>query len=292
MKRAVLYLRVSTVEQTTANQERELQAIAKRMGWEIVKIYKDHGISGAKGRNGRPAFDAMCRDATKRQFDIVMACSVDRLGRAFKTLSASCQSFMRGLDDRSEGFFSYVRLEERIPSDHPLRPIKALADQALLSLNKRFEGLYSSMGRPSIPPEMLLRATLLQAFFSVRSERMLMEQINYNLLFRWFVGLPMDAEVWHATVFTHNRDRLLETEVAHEFLAALLRLPQVKKLLSSEHFSVDGTLIDAWASMKRFRPKDGSGEPPSPGRNGERNFRKEKRSNETHGAAARGPRRP
>lgn len=150
------------------------------------------------------------------------------------------------------------------------------------SLNKRFEGLYSSMGRPSIPPEMLLRATLLQAFFSVRSERMLMEQINYNLLFRWFVGLPMDAEVWHPTVFTHNRDRLLEAEVAHEFLAALLALPQVKKLLSSEHFSVDGTLIDAWASMKSFRPKDGSGVPPSPGRNGERNFHKEKRSNETH----------
>jgi len=129
---------------------------------------------------------------------------------------------------------------------------------------------------------MLLRATLLQAFFSVRSERMLMEQINYNLLFRWFVGLPMDAEVWHPTVFTHNRDRLLEAEVAHEFLAALLALPPVKKLLSSEHFSVDGTLIDAWASMKSFRPKDGSGEPPSPGRNGERNFHKEKRSNETH----------
>lgn len=189
---------------------------------------------------------------------------------------------MRGRDDRSEGLFSYVRLEERIPADHPLRPIRALADEALGTLNKRFEGLYSSMGRPSIPPEMLLRATLLQAFFSVRSERMLMEQINYNLLFRWFVGLPMDAEVWHPTVFTHNRDRLLEAEVAHEFLAALLALPQVKKLLSSEHFSVDGTLIDAWASMKSFRPKDGSGEPPSPGRNGERNFHKEKRSNETH----------
>jgi transposase len=189
---------------------------------------------------------------------------------------------MRGRDDRSEGLFSYVGLEERIPADHPLRPIRALADEALGSLNKRFEGLYSSMGRPSIPPEMLLRATLLQAFFSVRSERMLMEQINYNLLFRWFVGLPMDAEVWHPTVFTHNRDRLLEAEVAHEFLAALLALPQVKKLLSSEHFSVDGTLIDAWASMKSFRPKDGSGVPPSPGRNGERNFHKEKRSNETH----------
>jgi transposase len=189
---------------------------------------------------------------------------------------------MRGRDDRSEGLFSYVRLEERIPADHPLRPIKALTDEALGALNKRFEGLYSSMGRPSVPPEMLLRATLLQAFFSVRSERMLMEQINYNLLFRWFVGLPMDAEIWHPTVFTHNRDRLMEAEVAHEFLAALLALPQVKRLLSSEHFSVDGTLIDAWASMKSFRPKDGSGEPPSPGRNGERNFHKEKRSNETH----------
>lgn len=138
------------------------------------------------------------------------------------------------------------------------------------------------MGRPSIAPEMLLRATLLQAFFSVRSERMLIEQINYNLLFRWFVGLPMDAEVWHPTVFTHNRDRLLEAAIAREFLMALLALPQVKKLLSSEHFSVDGTLIDAWASMKSFRPKDGSGEPPAPGRNGKRNFHKEKRSNETH----------
>jgi transposase len=189
---------------------------------------------------------------------------------------------MRGRDDRSDGFFSYVRLEERIPVDHPLRAIRTLADEALGSLNKRFEGLYSTMGRPSIPPEMLLRATLLQAFFSVRSERMLMEQIDYNLLFRWFVGLPIDADVWHPTVFTHNRDRLLEADVAHEFLAALLALPQVKNLLSSEHFSVDGTLIDAWASMKSFRPKDGSGEPPSPGRNGERNFHNEKRSNDTH----------
>jgi transposase len=157
-----------------------------------------------------------------------------------------------------------------------------LADEALGWLNGRFEGLYSSMGRPSIAPEMLLRATLLQAFFSVRSERMLMEQINYNLLFRWFVGLPMDADVWHPTVFTHNRDRLLEADVAHEFLAALLALPRIKKLLSSEHFSVDGTLIDAWASMKSFRPKDGSGEPPEGGRNGERDFRREKRSNQTH----------
>src|SRR3954465_3482329 len=180
---------------------------------------------------------------------------------------------MRGQDDRSEGFFSYVRLEERIPAEHPLRLIKSLADEALSCLSRRWDGLYSSMGRPSIPPEMLLRATLLQAFFSVRSERMLMEQIDYNLLFRWFVGLRMDAEVWHPTVFTHNRDRLLEADVAHEFLAALLALARVKKLLSSEHFSVDGTLIDAWASMKSFRPKDGSGEPPSPCRRERRSTR-------------------
>jgi transposase len=189
---------------------------------------------------------------------------------------------MRGRDDRTDGLFSYVRLEERVPTDHPLRPIRALADEALALLNDRFETLYSCMGRPSIPPEMLLRATLLQAFFSVRSERLLMEQIDYNLLFRWFVGLPMDAAAWHPTVFTHNRDRLLEAEVAREFLAALLALPKVRRLLSDDHFSVDGTLIDAWASMKSFRPKDGSGDPPGPGRNGERNFRKEKRSNETH----------
>ena len=191
---------------------------------------------------------------------------------------------MRGRDDRADGLFCYVRLEERIPADHPLRAVRRLADEALAALNGRFEALYSSMGRPSIPPEMLLRATLLQAFFSVRSERKLMEQINYNLLFRWFVGLPLDGAVWHATVFTHNRDRLLEAEVARDFLSALLGLPQVKALLSDEHFSVDGTLIEAWATMKSFRPKDGSGEPPGPGRNGERNFRKEKRSNESHGS--------
>lgn len=189
---------------------------------------------------------------------------------------------MRGRDNRSEGLFSYVRLEERVPADHPLRPIRELADEVVAALNDRFAELYSWTGRPSIPPEMLLRATLLQAFFSVRSERLLMEQIDYNLLFRWFVGLPMDAPVWHPTVFTHNRDRLLEADVACEFLAALLALPKVKRLLSDDHFSVDGTLIDAWASMKSFRPKDGSGDPPDPGRNGERNFRKEKRSNETH----------
>ena len=189
---------------------------------------------------------------------------------------------MRGRDDCAEGMFSYIRLEERVPADHPLRAIRRLADEALAALNGRLDAVYSGMGRPSIPPEMLLRATLLQAFFSVRSERQLMEQIDYNLLFRWFVGLPMDAAVWHPTVFTHNRDRLLAADVAREFLGALMGLRDVKRLLSCDHFSVDGTLIDAWASMKSFRPKDGSGEPPGPGRNGERNFRKEKRSNETH----------
>lgn len=189
---------------------------------------------------------------------------------------------MRGRSEGSDQLFSYVRLEERIPADHPLRGIRKLCDEALERLNGRFESLYSSTGRPSIPPEMLLRGTLLQAFFSVRSERLLMEQIDYNLLFRWFVGLPMDAQAWHPTVFTHNRDRLLEADVARDFLGALLGLAQVKKLLSTEHFSVDGTLIDAWASMKSFRAKDGSGEPPGPGRNGEQNFHNEKRSNETH----------
>ena len=189
---------------------------------------------------------------------------------------------MRGREDGGEGLFSYVRLEERVPAEHPLRAVRALADEALAGLHERFEALYSNTGRPSIPPEMLLRATLLQAFFSVRSERMLIEQIDYNLLFRWFVGLPMDAAVWRATVFTHNRDRLLEVDVAREFLASLMGLGRVRKLLSNEHFSVDGTLIDAWASMKSFRPKDGSGEPPGPGRNGERDFKKEKRSNQTH----------
>jgi transposase len=189
---------------------------------------------------------------------------------------------MRGRDDQSDGLFSYVRLERRIPDDHPLRPIRRLVDVVLERMNGRFDALYSGTGRPSIAPEMLLRATLLQAFFSVRSERQLMEQIDYNLLFRWFVGLPMDAQVWHATVFCHNRDRLLEADVAREFLVTLMGLAEVKTLLSREHFSVDGTLIEAWASMKSFRPKDGSGEPPDPSRNGERNFRKEKRSNETH----------
>jgi transposase len=194
---------------------------------------------------------------------------------------------MRGEDQRSEGFFSYVPLERRIPADHPLRPIRELVDAALAALSRDFEKLYSRDGRPSIPPERLLRALLLQAFFTVRSERQLMEQLDYNLLFRWFAGLSMDDAVWDATVFCKNRDRLLDGDIAAKFFTGILNLPQVRKLLSSEHFSVDGTMIEAWASMKSFVPKDGGGPPAgrgqgSGGRNVERDFHGEKRRNDTH----------
>jgi transposase len=195
---------------------------------------------------------------------------------------------MRGEDQRSEGFFSYVPVERRIPSDHPMRTIRALTDEALASLSRDLDKLYARDGRPSIPPERLLRALLLQAFYTVRSERQLMEQLDYNLLFRWFVGLSADDPVWDATVFCKNRDRLLDGDIAAKFFVSVLNLPQVRKLLSSEHFSVDGTLIEAWASMKSFVPKDAS-HPPSGkdhngggGRNAERDFHGEKRKNDTH----------
>jgi len=189
---------------------------------------------------------------------------------------------MRGTDHQTSQMFSYLSPEIMVPRDHPLRVIRPLANAALDRLSPAFAKLYAAIGRPSIPPEQLLRALLLQAFFSVRSERQLMEQLAYNMMFRWFVGLSMDAPVWDVTVFTKNRDRLLEGDVAAAFLQALLADPLVKPLLSDDHFSVDGTLIEAWASMKSFRPKDGSGEPPAEGRNGERDFHGEKRSNETH----------
>src|SRR6266699_1651624 len=159
---------------------------------------------------------------------------------------------MRGEDRGSQGFFSYVRLEERIAADHPLRAIRDLIDEALRKLSPSFSRLYAREGRPSIPPERLLRALLLQAFYTVRSERQLMEQLDYNLLFRWFVGLSSDDPVWDATVFCKNRDRLLNGDIARKFMTTVLNLPQVRSLLSSEHFSVDGTLIEAWASMKSF----------------------------------------
>lgn len=190
---------------------------------------------------------------------------------------------MRGGDERTESLFSYVSCEARVPLGHPLRPIRLIVDEALEVLSPEFDQLYSRIGRPSIPPEKLLRALLLQALYSVRSERQLMEQVDYNLLFRWFVGLAMDAPIWDVTVFTKNRERLLEGDVAAKFMAAVLSQERVKALLSDEHFSVDGTLIEAWASMKSFRPKDGGGdEQPPRGRNGERDFHGEKRSNDTH----------
>jgi len=172
---------------------------------------------------------------------------------------------MRGKDDRSEILFSYIRLDERIPADHPLRVIRQLVDAALAELSPAFAKLYARDGRPSIPPERLLRALLLQAFYTVRSELQLMEQLNYNLLFRWFVGLSADDPVWDATVFCKNRDRLLNGDIARKFMISVLNLPEVRLLLSSEHFSVDGTLIEAWASMKSFVPKDGSKPPPGKG---------------------------
>ena len=194
---------------------------------------------------------------------------------------------MRGTDDHSGDLFSYVDLEARVPADHPLRPIRALVDEALLVLSPDFERLYSRTGRPSIAPEKLLRALLLQAFYTIRSERQLMEQLDYNLLFRWFVGLSMDERVWNATVYSKNRDRLVAGDVAARFLQAVLQGKGVRRLLSDEHFSVDGTLIEAWASMKSFRPKEGGDDdaPGSAGRNAERDFRGERRSNETHASS-------
>jgi transposase len=193
---------------------------------------------------------------------------------------------MRGSDGRSGELFSYVDLERRVRPDHPLRPIREIANAALARLSGDFAGLYSGTGRPSIAPEMLLRAMLLQAFYSVRSERQLMERLEFELLFRWFVGLGMDDPVWDHSTFSKNRDRLLAGDIAARFLSALLAEPRVKRLLSSEHFSVDGTLIDAWASMNGFRPKQGRSGDDDEGSGGGRNdpadFRGEKRSKATH----------
>ena len=224
---------------------------------------------------------------------------------------------MRGADETSGSLFSYVDIEARIPARHPLRLIRRVVNDALASLDAEFEALYAPEGRPSIPPERLIRASLLQILFSVRSERQLMEQMDYNLMFRWFVGLGIDDAVWVPTVFTKNRDRLLTTDMARKVMAAILAHREVAPLLSDEHFSVDGTLIKAWASMKSFQPKtegsppgaDGPGDPPgdtdqdtspdtapaqseaetapmpSPSRrhrNAEVDFRGQKRSNATH----------
>jgi len=218
---------------------------------------------------------------------------------------------MRGQDGQTGSMFSYVDLEERVPLSHPLRKIREFVNAALAALDAAFAELYSADGRPSIAPERLLRAALIQILFSIRSERQLMEQMQYNLLFRWFVGLGIDDPVWVPTVFTKNRDRLLNTDIARQFLAVILAHKDVAPLLSDEHFSVDGTLIEAWASMKSFKPKAGAdgSEPPvgsdgpgeataeaqagevaasaetpaaDKGRNAEVDFHGQKRSNETH----------
>jgi transposase len=220
---------------------------------------------------------------------------------------------MRGTDETSGSLFSYVDLEARIPARHPLRKIRQVVNEALASLDAEFEALYTDFGRPSIAPERLIRASLVQILFSIRSERQLMEQIEYNLLFRWFVGLGIDDPVWVPTVFTKNRDRLLTTEMSRKVMAAVLAHCEVAPLLSDDHFSVDGTLVKAWASMKSFQPKaddtppnDDPGGPPSPdgptedhpeptpseidpmsrptrqSRNADIDFRGEKRSNATH----------
>ena len=190
---------------------------------------------------------------------------------------------MRGCDERSGSLFSYVDVEARVRGDHPLRMVRTIANAALSDLSRDFTALYTDFGRPSIAPEKLLRAMLLQAFYGIRSERQLMERLEFDLLFRWFVGLGVDDPVWDHSTFSKNRDRLLEGEIAAKFLAAVLARPQVKRLLSSDHFSVDGTLIEAWASIKSFRRKDGGdNDREGPSRNAERSFHREKRSNETH----------
>ena len=191
---------------------------------------------------------------------------------------------MRGWDERSGSLFSYVDLEARVGKDHPIRIIRGVVNEALAALSGEFSALYSRSGRPSIPPEKLLRAMLLQAFYSIRSERQLMERLEFDLLFRWFVGVGVDDAAWDHSTFSKNRERLLQGDIAAKLLSAVMAQPRVKRLLSTDHFSVDGTLVEAWASMKSFRPKDGSGDPPTAGggRNREADFHGQKRSNETH----------
>ena len=189
---------------------------------------------------------------------------------------------MRGTDHQQADMYSYLSPEMRVRSDHPLRAIRSMADEALANMSERFDGMYAKTGRPSIPPEKLLRAQLIQMLYSVRSERLLMEEIDYSMLFRWFVGMNLDEPVWDVTVFTKNRDRLLEGDVAREFLCEVVEQARKKNLTSDEHFTVDGTLIEAWASLKSFQRKDQKNTPPEDPGNPTVNFHGEKRSNETH----------
>src|SRR5579862_232309 len=192
---------------------------------------------------------------------------------------------MRGADERQAVLFSYRSIEDRIPGDHPLRAMRRLVDPILIALSPRFQALYSTVGRPSIPPEQLLRALLLQVLYTVRSERQLMEQLDYNLLFRWFVGLNMDEPIWDATTFTKNRQRLLDGDIAQAFFERVLAQAQEGQLLSAEHFTVDATLLEAWAGLKSFRPKEQDPtDPPPPDDPGNPtvNFHGERRRNATH----------
>jgi transposase len=189
---------------------------------------------------------------------------------------------MRGVDHQQSDMYSYLSPEARVRPDHPLRTIRAMADQALSNMSARFDAMYARTGRPSIPPEKLLRAQLIQMLYSVRSERLLMEEIDYSMLFRWFVGMNLDEPVWDVTVFTKNRNRLLEGDVAREFLCEVVGQARENNLTSDEHFSVDGTLIEAWASLKSFQPKDEKQGPPDDPGNPTVNFHGEKRSNQTH----------
>jgi len=189
---------------------------------------------------------------------------------------------MRGDDPRHDGMFSYITPEARVRPNHPLRPIRQMTDAALARLSPRFDQLYSTTGRPSIPPEKLLRALLLQLLYSIRSERLLMEELDYNILYRWFVGLSLDDAVWDATTFTKNRDRLLDGDIADAFFTEVLAAIKADGLLSDEHFTVDGTLLEAWASHKSFKPKGGAGRPPDDPKNPTVNFHGELRRNDTH----------
>ena len=193
---------------------------------------------------------------------------------------------MRGTEKNQQSLFSYISPEQRVPKDHPLRPIRKMVDTALQGMHRQFAEQYSQTGRPSIPPEQLLRALLLQVFYTIRSERLLMEQLDYNLLFRWFVGLSIDDAVWDHSTFSKNRDRLLNTEMATAFFQSIRDQARQKDLMSDEHFTVDGTLLEAWASMKSFQPKDSDDGPADSGqgRNPTVNFRGQKRKNETHGS--------
>ncbi len=189
---------------------------------------------------------------------------------------------MRGADEQQSQIFSYLSPEARVRKDHPLRAIRVMVDEALARMSGCFDAMYADVGRPSIAPEKLLRAQLLQMLYSVRSERLLMEEMDYNLLFRWFVGLNADDEVWDATTFTKNRDRLLEADVAKQFLAQVVAQAGAKGLTSDEHFTVDGTLLEAWASVKSFQPKEKKTPPPDDPGNPTVNFHGDKRSNDTH----------